>query len=129
MKYDVRKRKVKQVLKYYDWEIGKYNYLYNSKITPEEGLRIIALIKKKFKVKTKKINFDSGEKNFGGRAFYNGNIQFKKENLNISIVCHEMSHLIAFKDDIYGHSSGFTKIMAKVVDYVINHIKFTMRIK
>jgi len=128
MKFNLSKKKFKQVLKYYDKEVAKYNYVYNAGITPKEGLQIINLIKRKFKVNQSNIDFDFKDKRFGGYAYDDKSISFRKSSLNIMIVCHEMSHLIAYKNKIYGHNYKFAKIMAKVVDYVTDHIEFKMRI-
>lgn len=120
---------VKQKLICYVIEIANYKHFYSSLINVKEAKTIIKLLAKHFKIKIKEIDFNYKSKWYGGWAFRNGKLKFRKEELNLGIVCHEVCHLFCYKKKIYGHPNKFYYHLTRFVNFIENNLEFTIKIK
>ncbi len=127
MIFERSSRKCIQKYKLYDKEITKYKHLYHSFISIKEACEIIRILCDKFKIKPNKIEFNYNNEMHGGWANRNGDIGFKKETLNILIVCHELCHLYSFKQKVYTHSYNFYKNLDKITKFIECNLTFKMK--
>lgn len=124
MRFDTDIRIYKQKLKCYVKEILTYKHAYLALITPTEARKIIKLIERRYKLKIKNIRFDLKSKWCSGWAYMDNTIAFKKRYLNILIVCHEVSHLIAYRKGINNHSYKFYRILKQVINFIVTTLTF-----
>lgn len=120
---------IKQKLVCYEIEIAKYKHLYCSFVSIEEAKRIIKLLTKHFNIKIKEVDFNYNSKNYGGRAYPNNKIKFRKQELNLGIICHELCHLFCYKKKIFGHKKEFYNILNEFIIFIENNLEFVIKIK
>jgi len=83
-----------QKIPYYTIEILKYKPFYGCSLTQKESIKILMILQKYYNLKINKIDFRYKHKWYGGMCFHDKKILlFRKEDLNLGIVCHEFCHL------------------------------------
>ena len=98
-----------------------YNYkiYWQYKIDKIEALKLCKKISRHFKLKTT-INFNNYSR--GLAYYYINRIDLPKNKICFGLICHEIGHLLAYKNGYKGHNKKAYKFIHRVYKYGIKFI-------
>jgi hypothetical protein len=57
-----------------------------------------------------------------GYANYNGKIELPTKNITLGMICHELGHILAYKNGHKGHNKKAYKYIHRIYKYAIKYI-------
>ncbi len=83
-----------------------------------KALKIVKKLARHFKLEFFEVYFNCNTKGYAN----NGYIQLPKKNIALGIICHELGHLLAFKNGYRGHTKKSYKYIKRIYKYAIKYI-------
>lgn len=103
-----------------DWAYRKHWTTRYNKIQAD---KIIRKLSRHFKINIKAVYY----KNYSsGYAIYSGYIVLPKKNIPLAMICHELGHILAYKNGYKGHTKKAYKYIHRIYKYGIKYISINL---